>query len=99
MGIHRKPRASVDQTPVRAVIFSIVASPGSLVPLHLGYLEHPRKKPRRPFRTVIGLPQSSQTSTGTIALRSGPLLAGAAVASSPSCSFRSSGIGAVLRHL
>src|ERR1700712_3240206 len=59
-------------TAVTAVIFSIVASPGSLVPLHLGYFEQPRKNPRLPRRTVIVLPQSSHVSATTIVLRSGP---------------------------
>src|SRR5262249_12335905 len=34
----------------------------SRVPLHLGYLLHPRKKPRRPGRSFIGAPQSGQVS-------------------------------------
>ena len=82
-----------------AVIFASVASPGSLVPLHLGYLAQPRKKPRRPRRTIIGPPQSSQVSSTSIDFRSVRGLAGAAAACSASCSLSSSGTWAVPRHL
>ena len=44
-----------NHTPA-ASIFNLVASPGSLVALHLGSFAQPKKNPRRPRLTMIAPP-------------------------------------------
>src|SRR5260370_22668442 len=75
---------------------SRISGGASRVPLHLGYLEQPRKKPRRPGRSFMGAPHSGQVSRTSTA---GTVFLGGGGNSALIFSFISSGIGLVLRHL
>src|SRR6202011_3855210 len=77
-------------------IFSSISGGASRVPLHLGYLVHPRKKPRRLGRSFMGDPQSGQVSRTSTA---GTSFLGGGGISVLSFSFSSGGTGLVLRHL
>src|SRR5262245_56344849 len=72
---------------------SKISGVASRVPLHLGYFLHPRNGPRLPGRSTIGPPHSGQgslTSTAGSAFLAGIMAL--------AFSFKSSGIGFVLRH-